>query len=174
MTAFCRPLSAELMKRVAITYTRKVLAEDGRIDLVPLPPSRHPPAACHVSPLLRSCVVYHGGCSLILSVQTIVDRPSAEATSRAGVKAVAPDKRLRVGYVSADFKDHPVAKRMQDVYGLHDRQRVSFVLTCVLVASALLLAHGVRVRRQPTDVHSGWRRARAARPRACVRSSIEG
>ena len=112
MTAFCRPLSAELMKRVAITYTRKVLAEDGRIDLVPLPPSRHPPAACHVSPLLRSCVVYHGGCSLILSVQTIVDRPSAEATSRAGVKAVAPDKRLRVGYPR--FFKHPAVERLFD------------------------------------------------------------
>lgn len=30
------------MKRVAITYTRKVLAEDGHISLVPLPPSKHP------------------------------------------------------------------------------------------------------------------------------------
>ena len=42
----------------------------------------------------------------------------------AGVQIPARDRRLRVGYVSADFKDHPVAKRMQDVYGLHRRDRV--------------------------------------------------
>lgn len=33
----------------------------------------------------------------------------------------ATDGRLRIGYLSADFKDHPVAKRMQDVFALHDR-----------------------------------------------------
>mmetsp|Transcript_61431 Transcript_61431/g.146276 ORF Transcript_61431/g.146276 Transcript_61431/m.146276 type:complete len:407 (-) Transcript_61431:75-1295(-) len=41
---------------------------------------------------------------------------------------LAEDRRLRVGYLSADFKDHPVAKRMQDVYASHDRSRVR--VTC--------------------------------------------
>lgn len=39
--------------------------------------------------------------------------------------AIAGERRvLRLGYITADFKDHPVAKRMQQVYGLHDRSRV--------------------------------------------------
>jgi len=81
-----RPLSAALMKRVAITYTRKLLAEDGTITIIQLP---------------------------------------------AAVRLPAHDKRLRVGYVSADFKDHPVAKRMQDVYALHNRDRVRVTCYCL-------------------------------------------
>ena len=81
-----RPLSADLMKRVAITYTRKLLAEDGKISLIKLPPA---------------------------------------------VLLPAKDKRLRVGYISADFKDHPVAKRMQDIYGLHQRERVRVTCYCL-------------------------------------------
>ncbi|KAJ1480526.1 glycosyl transferase family 41-domain-containing protein [Baffinella frigidus] len=53
--------------------------------------------------------------------------------SRKGGKAdgsgmLAEDRRLRVGYLSADFKDHPVAKRMQDVYASHDRWRVREIM----------------------------------------------
>lgn len=33
-------------------------------------------------------------------------------------------RRLRVGYVSSDFKDHPTAHLMQSVPGFHDRSRV--------------------------------------------------
>jgi protein O-GlcNAc transferase len=43
----------------------------------------------------------------------------------------ARDRRLRLGYVSADFKDHPVAKRMQDIYALHDRARVRVTCYCL-------------------------------------------
>ena len=32
--------------------------------------------------------------------------------------------RLKFAYISADFKDHPVAKRIQDVFGMHDRDHV--------------------------------------------------
>ncbi|EKX44399.1 UDP-N-acetylglucosamine-peptide N-acetylglucosaminyltransferase [Guillardia theta CCMP2712] len=81
-----RPLSAELMKQVAITYTNKVLSEEGTIQPIPIPSSVFIPAA---------------------------------------------DGRLRVGYLSADFKDHPVAKRMQDVYGLHDRRRTRVTCYCL-------------------------------------------
>lgn len=35
----------------------------------------------------------------------------------------APGKRLRIGYMSADFNDHPVSEDMQSVYELHDRDR---------------------------------------------------
>ena len=47
-----------------------------------------------------------------------------EVKLSAGVLLSARDNRLRVGYISADFKDHPVTKRMQDVFGLHRRERV--------------------------------------------------
>ena len=49
----------------------------------------------------------------------------------AGVLLPARDSRLRVGYISADFKDHPVAKRMQDVFGLHRRERVRATCYCL-------------------------------------------
>ena len=81
-----RPFSAALMKRVSITYTRKVLSEAGTIERIRLP---------------------------------------------AALRLPANDRRLRVGYVSADFKDHPVAKRMQDVYALHDRARVRVTCYCL-------------------------------------------
>ena len=35
----------------------------------------------------------------------------------------SPGRRLRVGYVSADFRQHPVARFMSPIYEAHDRQR---------------------------------------------------
>jgi tetratricopeptide (TPR) repeat protein len=35
-----------------------------------------------------------------------------------------PQPHLRVGYVSSDFNNHPLAHLMQSVFGLHDRKRV--------------------------------------------------
>lgn len=35
-----------------------------------------------------------------------------------------PHKRLRIGYVSGDFRDHAVAHLMRRLFGLHDRDRV--------------------------------------------------
>jgi tetratricopeptide (TPR) repeat protein len=35
-----------------------------------------------------------------------------------------PDPYLRVGYVSSDFNNHPLAHLMQSVFGLHDMKRV--------------------------------------------------
>ncbi|KIW02312.1 uncharacterized protein PV09_06459 [Verruconis gallopava] len=35
-----------------------------------------------------------------------------------------PNPVLRVGYVSSDFNNHPLAHLMQSVFGLHDRRRV--------------------------------------------------
>jgi tetratricopeptide (TPR) repeat protein len=35
-----------------------------------------------------------------------------------------PNPTLKVGYVSSDFNNHPLAHLMQSVFGLHDRQRV--------------------------------------------------
>jgi protein O-GlcNAc transferase len=38
-----------------------------------------------------------------------------------------PERRLRVGYVSADFRDHPVAFFMESVLAAHDREAVEVV-----------------------------------------------
>ncbi|KAG9973514.1 UDP-N-ACETYLGLUCOSAMINE--peptide N-ACETYLGLUCOSAMINYLtransferase, partial [Aureobasidium melanogenum] len=35
-----------------------------------------------------------------------------------------PSPQLKVGYISSDFNNHPLAHLMQSVFGLHDRQRV--------------------------------------------------
>ncbi len=39
-------------------------------------------------------------------------------------KELAPDNRLRVGYVSSDFGNHPTSHLMQSIPGFHDRSRV--------------------------------------------------
>lgn len=36
---------------------------------------------------------------------------------------LSPGERIRVGYVSSDFGNHPLAHLMQSVFGLHDRSR---------------------------------------------------
>jgi hypothetical protein len=43
-------------------------------------------------------------------------------------RAPAPPRRIRVGYVSGDFGNHPLSHLMQSVFGLHDRSR--FEVTC--------------------------------------------
>ena len=35
-----------------------------------------------------------------------------------------PGQRLRVGYVSSDFGNHPLSHLMASVFGLHDRSRL--------------------------------------------------
>ncbi|RKP06750.1 hypothetical protein THASP1DRAFT_31443, partial [Thamnocephalis sphaerospora] len=38
-----------------------------------------------------------------------------------------PSPRLRIGYVSSDFNNHPLAHLMQSVFGFHDRQRCTVI-----------------------------------------------
>ena len=47
----------------------------------------------------------------------------AKYDSRKPVRALAPveGRRLRIGYISADFRDHPIGHLMPDVIRLHDR-----------------------------------------------------
>lgn len=37
---------------------------------------------------------------------------------------LGPGQRLRVGYVSSDFGNHPLSHLMASVFGLHDRSRL--------------------------------------------------
>lgn len=39
-------------------------------------------------------------------------------------KELAPNGRLRIGYVSSDFGNHPTSHLMQSIPGMHNRQRV--------------------------------------------------
>ncbi len=39
------------------------------------------------------------------------------------IKSVARDERLRIGYLSGEFRDHAVSHLIQSVFGCHDRQR---------------------------------------------------
>lgn len=40
------------------------------------------------------------------------------------MRELAPRNRIRVGYVSSDFGNHPTSHLMQSVPGLHDRTKV--------------------------------------------------
>lgn len=39
----------------------------------------------------------------------------------------SPERRLRVGYVSADFRDHPVGRHVLPLFESHDRERVEIL-----------------------------------------------
>ena len=43
-------------------------------------------------------------------------------------RALLPKGRLRIGYVSSDFGNHPLSHLMQSVWGLHDRSRFEIFL----------------------------------------------
>lgn len=47
-----------------------------------------------------------------------------ESARRAHANSREPDRRLRVGYVSPDFREHPVARFVLPLFGEHDRNQV--------------------------------------------------
>ncbi|KAF0690274.1 Aste57867_18300 [Aphanomyces stellatus] len=57
-------------------------------------------------------------------------RLNASLVDMAGLRyrAKRSDERLRVGYVSSDFGNHPMSHLMQSVFGLHDSSRME--ITC--------------------------------------------
>ena len=48
---------------------------------------------------------------------------NARTVPRGSVVPADPLRRLRIGYISADFRDHPVGRLVPDVIALHDRAR---------------------------------------------------
>lgn len=50
---------------------------------------------------------------------TVLHKPAYTYPSRR-----ASDGRLRIGYVSSDFGNHPTSHLMQSIPGLHDRSKV--------------------------------------------------
>lgn len=43
---------------------------------------------------------------------------------------LGPGQRLRIGYVSSDFGNHPLSHLMASVFGLHDRSRIEVNALC--------------------------------------------
>jgi protein O-GlcNAc transferase len=56
---------------------------------------------------------------LCLEKISVLHKPSYKFTTN-----LAPDGRLRIGYVSSDFGNHPTSHLMQSIPGMHDRSRV--------------------------------------------------
>ena len=48
------------------------------------------------------------------------------------------DRRVRLGYISANFGDHPVTKAMLSIYKLHDRRKFK-VLCCAVVMITMVV-----------------------------------
>jgi len=67
---------------------------------------------------LHISVRYAEHCSLAAS------RISMPRLLHPAAVALAPGQRLRVGYVSSDFGNHPLSHLMGSIFGLHDRSRV--------------------------------------------------
>jgi protein O-GlcNAc transferase len=63
-----------------------------------------------------------------------------------------PDRRLRVGFISADFHDHPVGRCLLPILHHHDRD--NFDITCYATA-----ARDDAVTRQMKSLTNGWRDA---------------
>lgn len=66
-------------------------------------------------------------------------RMGMPALQHAPAVPLAPGQRLKIGYVSSDFGNHPLSHLMASVFGSHDKSKV-------------LLCHS----RQCSVVHSTW------------------
>lgn len=44
--------------------------------------------------------------------------------------------RLRIGYVSSDFGNHPTSHLMQSIPGMHDREKIEVIMTVMSILNA--------------------------------------
>lgn len=67
-----------------------------------------------------------------------------------------PNPFLRVGYVSSDFNNHPLAHLMQSVFGLHDPKRVKAY--CYATTASDKSVHRQQIEKEAPVFHdaSGW------------------
>src|SRR5581483_7711756 len=92
------------------------------------------------APLLESCrrPTFTGACFPVLAItddlsvqqaaaQNFVRNNAIAVAQPPRPKRAAADGKLRIGYVSADFKNHPVAHLIAELIEVHDRAR--FVIT---------------------------------------------
>lgn len=78
---------------------------------------------------------------------------------------LAPGQRLRVGYVSSDFGNHPLSHLMCSVFGMHDRSRVEVFLYALVSHCHVLLAS------QPPHPPMPGRTLRGPQRRSCCRNA---
>ncbi|KAA8534695.1 hypothetical protein F0562_032212 [Nyssa sinensis] len=64
---------------------------------------------------------YAAHCSVVASRYAL---PPFSHPSPVPIKSVGRNQRLRVGYVSSDFGNHPLSHLMGSVFGMHDRENV--------------------------------------------------
>jgi predicted O-linked N-acetylglucosamine transferase (SPINDLY family) len=74
-----------------------------------------------------------------------------------------PSSYLKVGYVSSDFNNHPLAHLMQSVFGLHDRKRVKAY--CYATTASDNSIHRQQIEREAPAFHdaSSWAAERLVR-----------
>lgn len=100
---------------------------------------------------LQISIRYAEHCSLAASRIGLPRLPHPAAV------ALAPGQRLRVGYVSSDFGNHPLSHLMGSVFGLHDRSRVE--VFCYALSPSDGSEWRVRIEQETEhfmDVSSEW------------------
>jgi tetratricopeptide (TPR) repeat protein len=67
-----------------------------------------------------------------------------------------PNPYLKVGYVSSDFNNHPLAHLMQSVFGMHDRKKVKSI--CYATTASDNSVHRLQIEREAPVFHdaSNW------------------
>jgi tetratricopeptide (TPR) repeat protein len=90
---------------------------------------------------------------LRISVQTL---RSAWMSPTVNPPPPPPNPFLKVGYVSSDFNNHPLAHLMQSVFGMHDRKRV--LAHCYATTSSDNSVHRKQIERESPVFHdaSSW------------------
>ncbi len=88
--------------------------------------SRHPAAAWlpHISPLASSYIGLDPEQQKQVAAYHAQERASRVALARRAPAARAGEGgRLRIGYLSRDFRDHPVGHLLRNAFALHDREQ---------------------------------------------------
>jgi predicted O-linked N-acetylglucosamine transferase (SPINDLY family) len=68
--------------------------------------------------------------------QAVAERPGDDRFDRRGAPIDLESRRLRIGYVSSDLRDHAIGYLMAELFELHDRERVEvFAYYCGIESS---------------------------------------
>jgi protein O-GlcNAc transferase len=118
MQAILYGLSPVQQREVAATYASHYLREVQSLQLAPLPRAAWPTEGVWPDGSGPD-IVEHAGKKHIL-VRDSADEPSIPPLPPA---PASPTERIRIAYLSSDFRAHAIGRLTQRVYGLHDRTR---------------------------------------------------
>jgi predicted O-linked N-acetylglucosamine transferase (SPINDLY family) len=77
--------------------------------------------------------------------QAVAERPGDERFDRRGAPIDLENRRLRVGYVSSDLRDHAIGYLMAELFELHDRDQVEvFAYYCGIESSGSPLTQRIK------------------------------